>query len=95
MTTIIKTIPCPDDCLYNAMPERACVYPIRDDITLKPLDKCPYYRKAIKRTCYGCGWEGLENETGFGHNDFYCPICLVESLKQPEYKAEVNNLARE
>ena len=38
------------------------------------------YRPAKKRHCSKCGWEGLENETGFGHNDFYCPICLIESL---------------
>jgi len=24
--------------------------------------------------------EGYENETGFGHNDFYCPKCCRESL---------------
>jgi len=79
---IIKNIPCPDDCVFNAMPERKCIYHIQDDVPSTPIDRCPYYKKANKRKCYDCGWEGLENETGFGHNDFYCPTCCQESLEQ-------------
>ena len=80
MSTIFKDIPCPNDCKYKFIPWNQCTYPIKDDIPLYPIDTCPYYRKANKRQCSICGWEGLENETGFGHKDFYCPICKQESL---------------
>ena len=42
--------------------------------------KNKYISKLNSRKCTRCGWKGLESETGFGHNDFYCPICRVESL---------------
>ena len=38
------------------------------------------------RQCQKCDWKGLESETGFGHDDFYCPNCRVESLIQLDYK---------
>jgi len=34
-----------------------------------------------KVRCSKCGWTGTTGECGFGHDDFYCPICRVESLE--------------
>lgn len=37
-----------------------------------------------KVRCIKCGWEGTYRECGFGHDDYYCPVCLVESLEKVE-----------
>jgi len=36
----------------------------------------------VRVRCFKCGWEGTQSECGFGHDDFYCPVCCVESLKE-------------
>lgn len=41
-----------------------------------------------ERHCSKCGWTGLETDTGFGHRDFYCPICKVESLDPLQVERE-------
>lgn len=33
-----------------------------------------------RRICVECGWEGQEEDCGFGHKDFICPACSRESL---------------
>lgn len=35
-----------------------------------------------KVKCEKCHWEGAYRKCGFGHNDFICPNCQVESLVQ-------------
>ncbi len=34
----------------------------------------------VKVKCSQCGWEGTHAQCRFGHDDFYCPVCRVESL---------------
>lgn len=34
--------------------------------------------------CKVCGWTGLRKECGFGHNDFFCPECGMESIRETE-----------
>ena len=44
-----------------------------------------------KVRCSKCDWKGTNRECGFGHDDFYCPICLTQSLeviKEEEVKDE-------
>lgn len=35
-----------------------------------------------KVKCEKCHWEGTYRQCNFGHDDYYCPSCLVESLVQ-------------
>jgi hypothetical protein len=49
---------------------------------LDRADKEEAYMSTL-RTCSECGWTGTHRETGFGHNDFYCPCCLQEALYPP------------
>ena len=39
-------------------------------------------QKKVERTCTVCGWKGTQEECGFGHDDYYCPICLKETLNK-------------
>lgn len=34
-----------------------------------------------KVKCEKCGWEGTLHECAFGHDDYLCPTCQVESLQ--------------
>ena len=43
---------------------------------------------AVRVRCSKCGWEGKQSECGFGHDDFYCPVCCVESLEEIKYQIE-------
>ena len=41
----------------------------------------------IKVWCRECGWTGTRGDCGFGHNDFYCPNCCKESIKDVKPEA--------
>jgi len=34
----------------------------------------------VALVCPDCGWEGQRKECFFGHDDFVCPNCQVQSL---------------
>lgn len=42
-----------------------------------------------KVKCSQCGWEGTYRDTSFGHDDYYCPNCRVESLEVVEEEPEI------
>ena len=35
-----------------------------------------------KVKCFKCGWEGTYKDCIFGHDDYVCPVCSVESLEE-------------
>lgn len=39
-------------------------------------------RRETRFKCSECGWEGTRSETSFGHDDYICPTCRVESLEE-------------
>ena len=43
------------------------------------------------RVCSLCGYKDIEDNLPFGHDDFYCPKCGVESLviNRPEQEPSV------
>ena len=45
--------------------------------------------------CTECGWEGQRKDCGFGHNDFYCPLCGKESIKEGSEPREVEEIIEE
>lgn len=38
----------------------------------------------VKAKCSKCGWEGLYRDCSYGHDDFLCPKCGVQSLREVE-----------
>lgn len=44
--------------------------------------KAPAGYEKVELYCPNCGWEGKREECMFGHDDFVCPNCHVQSLKE-------------
>ena len=45
-------------------------------------EKVPEGYEDVMLECPDCGWKGKRSETTFGHDDFICPKCQVQSLKE-------------
>lgn len=50
-------------------------------VYLGEMGRLPEYLDT-KVKCEKCHWEGTYRQCNFGHDDYYCPYCLVESLVQ-------------
>ncbi len=57
---------------------------IEQEIRKEKGEEVKQARLDISMKCYKCDWEGELDECSFGHDDYYCPQCLEETLKEVE-----------